>query len=217
MPAGTSAIRYQDDNVTITCTDSCSTSYVVWQNWNQNYTVTTGSITVTNVTYVNDNVWTNWNDLYTTGSASSQYIIYQPDRESERRMQEQYRREAAERQAREARAASRALRILKSVLSPEQARQFDEHQFFEVQAQNGTVRYLLARGRSANVYRLDAEGKPVKRFCVHPGIACPDEDTLLAQKLLLETNPAEFERLANVHQMDDRGRRLAQLVQKRAA
>lgn len=213
MPGGTSAIRYQDNNVTITCTDSCSTSYVVWQGWNQNYTASTGSITTTNITYITDNVWTNWNDLYTSsGSASNQYVYY-PNAEDERRLREQYRRENEERQVR---AASRALRILKSVLSPEQARQYDEHQFFEVLAKNGTVRYILARGRSANVYRLDAEGKPVKRFCVHPGIACPDEDTLLAQKLLLETNPAEFERLANVHPIDDRGHRLAQLVRKAA-
>lgn len=206
-----------NSNYITTCSDSISTSYV-WVNWNQEYTAsasatTTATFTVT--TSGNDTTWVVWNDMYaTTGSASGvmSNVYNQENPEAIRRRVEEANARRAEEAERAAKAQSRALRLLQMTLSQKQRRQFEEHQFFEVLAHNGTVRYLLARGRSANVYRLDDKGKPVKRFCVHPGVMCPDEDTLIAQKLMLETNPAEFERIANSHPIDERGHRLARLA-----
>lgn len=62
------------------------------------------------------------------------------------------------------------------------------------------------------MYKLDAQGNLIGRFCAHPAALVPDEDTLLAQKLMLETDPREFERIANIHPIDERGRQLARLA-----
>lgn len=58
--------------------------------------------------------------------------------------------------------------------------------------------YRIKRGRVGNIELIDDAGI-VARYCVHPSIACPDEDTMLAQKLMLENDEKELLKLANVH------------------
>lgn len=68
----------------------------------------------------------------------------------------------------------------------------------DVLSQNGERRrYRIRRGRAGNVHRLDEQGREVRRYCIHPVIACPDEDTMLTQKLWLENDEELFLRTAN--------------------
>jgi hypothetical protein len=46
------------------------------------------------------------------------------------------------------------------------------------------------------VYRIDRD-KPVERLCIYASGDVPEEDSMIAQKLLLEANEAEFLRVAN--------------------
>lgn len=172
-------------------TTASSANYTIWNHWNNQWAISTASNATTTITI--SDVWAGW----ITGSSSSTQRIVIP--EATVRFDPPIANLAQK----------RALRLLRSTLTAEQQRQLDDHQAFEVLTANGTARYLVARGRSGNVYKLDAKGQPIKRFCVHPGVWCPDEDTMLSQKLLLETNPLEFERMANVHPLDQRGRDLA--------
>lgn len=48
-----------------------------------------------------------------------------------------------------------------------------------------------------NIELLDDTGKPIERLCAHPALYCPDEDTMLAQKLAIETDEESFRRIAN--------------------
>jgi hypothetical protein len=169
-------------------TMSASTS-VTWVQWVyvdfSSSSTTVGPI----VTTTNADTWTTWMHVRTQDIDVS---------ERERRWSEIER----ERQ----KAKERALKLLRASLSDRQWEQFQANRFFEVIGPDGRTRYAIYQGRSANVYRLDETGKPLKRLCIHPRIDCPDEDTMLAQKLMIETNPLEFERIANHHPLDERSR-----------
>lgn len=59
-------------------------------------------------------------------------------------------------------------------------------------------RYRLYRGfPNGNVVMISASGKPVWNLCLHPAKAFPNDDILLAQKLLLETSEVDFINQAN--------------------
>lgn len=60
--------------------------------------------------------------------------------------------------------------------------------------------YRIHRGRSGNVALLERkDGREVERYCAHPVASLPDEDTMLAQKLMLQHDRARFLELANVN------------------
>lgn len=90
----------------------------------------------------------------------------------------------------------RAKKILDAHLSEEQRAQLARDRFFVVRGSAGK-QYRIKHGRSGNVELLDAQGRVVERLCAHPAIYCPDEDTMLAQKLALEADEAAFYRVAN--------------------
>jgi hypothetical protein len=54
---------------------------------------------------------------------------------------------------------------------------------------------------AGNVKLLGNDGLPVKRYCIHADSRLPYEDQMLAQKMLLEANEAEFLRVANMTQL----------------
>jgi len=87
----------------------------------------------------------------------------------------------------------RATELLLRFLADEQARQYQAEQAFLVDVASGH-RYKLRRGNT--ILRLE-NGQPVESLCVHP-TGVPAGDTLLAQKLWLETNEEELRRTANI-------------------
>ncbi len=113
-------------------------------------------------------------------------------------------------------ANDRAEKLLLACLSPEQRRQYVAKQFFELTSQGGT-RYAIYKRRAGNVYRLDAEGRALAKLCCHPSIACPDADTMLTQKFMLETDDLFFVGRANASRPDLIGLQHRELAARVAA
>ena len=59
--------------------------------------------------------------------------------------------------------------------------------------------------------RTDDAGVEIRSFCIHPTERVPDADSMLAQKLMLETDHDRFLKTANAHDLVPRtdGRRAA--------
>jgi hypothetical protein len=114
--------------------------------------------------------------------------------------------EAAERREREeAEARRKAEELLRENLDDEQRRQFDETQWFFVIGQSGK-RYRIRRGWAGNIDELNEGDVIVATYCIHPMIDVPTEDSMLAQKFMLE---CEEERLLQIANKESRIRSLA--------
>jgi hypothetical protein len=112
----------------------------------------------------------------------------------ERAEKERLRLAEVERQRKEADA--KADELLRKHLSLRQRRQYRRNRSFCVRARDGT-QFRIKHGWAGNIEELNAAGKPVNRFCIHPVDSVPYADNLLAQKLLLETDPDKFRKIAN--------------------
>jgi hypothetical protein len=83
-------------------------------------------------------------------------------------------------------AEEKALALLLSWLSPEQAQQYNSQRHFEVVGSDTGTRYRILHGHMANIDQLDATGKKVCRWCVVPTGSLAAGDCMLAQKIALE-------------------------------
>lgn len=182
---------------------------IIWQVWNETFVTTNamaGNLTLPSITSANTTlrgeisttnniIWTNWNATYTVGAVSGSLI--QPVQGSE-----EMRQRVVVAEAERAKARDRAARLLREVLSPEQAEELTREGRFhlDVLSKDGSRRrYRINRGRSRNVQQVEpGSGRVIKTLCAHPVAAVPDEDTMLAQKLMLETAEDDFLRMANV-------------------
>ncbi len=97
----------------------------------------------------------------------------------------------------QSRARDKARQLLLARLSPEQRGDYERHRHFFVNAPSGR-RYRIRHGRARNIDQVDPAGCRIRTLCAHPAIDCPDEDTMLTQKLWLETQEELFLRTANV-------------------
>lgn len=170
------------------------TTDIVWTTWVNG----TGSNSIT----TSDTVWTDWNT--TAGRVTYQPYVYtapkltpeqiEAQRAERERIQAEWRAAEEKRVAEEAEARRRARIILEENLTPEQHAQFKDNGWFEVVTPRGT--YRIRNGRSGNVDRY-VDGGLKDRFCTHPTEMVPNEDNMLIQKLLLETDEEAFLRIAN--------------------
>ena len=92
-------------------------------------------------------------------------------------------------------AEARAEKLLLAHLSEPQRIQYTKERKFRLLTKSGTE-YEVQKGWAGNVV-LIKKGKAVERFCIHPKESVPEQDNMLAQKLLLEANEEEFLRIAN--------------------
>ena len=143
-----------------------------------------------------------WTHL-TSGTTHIVSVVYTARRELSAEEREQMRlenkqlRQWADRRAEERRQADvRADDLLLSLLTPAERETMEKMAALVVRSQTGRT-FQLRRGRIANVDEMDADGNVIARFCIHPRESVPYGDSLLAQKLMLETNEAEFLRIAN--------------------
>lgn len=184
---------------------------VTWQRWaTSNNTATTASITCSDSAAP----WYRWNYVWEIGTEPAKPITIAPrersariaaDLEVRRRREEREARNArlvAEEQARAVAAAAagaRAEKLLRSALTADQRQCLEARGFFYTMGADGHM-YRIKRGRCNNVERVDVaqpSRPPVERLCAHPGLFVPDADTMLAQKLMLECDPAAFRKIAN--------------------
>lgn len=105
--------------------------------------------------------------------------------------------EKAQRQFKEA--ETRAEKLLRTLLTPEQLKDYEEKRCFYMQVNHELFRVDF--GTTGNVKRINPENGDVEEtYCIHMPYAfheVPTQDVMLAQKLLLETNPEQFKQTAN--------------------
>lgn len=128
--------------------------------------------------------------------------VYEPTEQERLNLQGQlHQAQIAAEQAMEERkeADARAEQLLLDSLNPAQRVMYEQAKKFIVEGGETGTKYEIRHGRSVNIHRLDDSGKTVDRLCAHPVLDVPDGDTMLAQKLMLETCERDFLRIANVH------------------
>ncbi len=101
-------------------------------------------------------------------------------------------------------AEAKAEALLNSVLTPEQRDEYTRLQRFKVHTASGNI-YRVERGRQGNLKRVEIDGqgreKVVESLCVHPVARVPDQDTMVAQLLMLQTDEGELRELSNIRSM----------------
>jgi hypothetical protein len=112
--------------------------------------------------------------------------------QAERVTRERLRAKARERAATHERAEA----LLLSVLDEVQKTQWEARKEVDVVGSAGRT-YRLTRARQGGVYRLGPRSQRTHELCIHHDFRIPIEDQIAAQKLQLETDEAEFCRIAN--------------------
>lgn len=166
--------------IAVSCSD-------VWTTWNVDYPAQTVVFTVDTA-----DAWNAWNNSWIpcmqigglAGGATPDQIRVAQERGEATRI------------AREL-ASSKARSLLLENLDPDQRTSFERGSTFEVLSRDGKRIYQVRYGTAGNVF-LMKNGRPVKRFCIHPADSnIPTEDVMLVQKLMIEGAEDEFVRIAN--------------------
>lgn len=177
-----------------------SINSTTWDAWNYQIYSNTASFTTTSFTLTTA-TWIAWNELpnYGTQQVYARPALVSPE-EQKRRTEAEYQRnlEAVEAQKKRneevLQAKQKARKLLVEHLSVIQRGTYEAHGYFDVAIEEKI--YRIRQGIAGNIYLLDKE-KQVKRYCIHPD-GIPEEDCMLAQKLLLEADETTFLRTANV-------------------
>ncbi len=210
---------YSSTSTSLTSSTSSTSVWTIWVDEGTTATITTDgtwgiwntsatSATTATVT-INGTTWGNWNqqfDIHDTRRAQ-QVVRQQAQRTQPTPEQlEQWRLQDIERRARETKqteeriaARGRARQLLVACLTPQQREDLDKKKCFYLEchsADGSKNRYRIDEGTHGNVKLLDDKNRVVGQYCVQPN-GVPTEDAMLAQKLWLETNEAEFKRKAN--------------------
>lgn len=123
-------------------------------------------------------------------------IVSEETRRALRAQQEEHDRlMAAERELRRA-AEAKAEILLKSILNHEQEQDLKTRGHFFVYSQG--KKYRVDRGQHGNVKLVNEKDEVLESYCIQPRGGIPDADAMAAQKLLLETDPETFRRIANI-------------------
>ena len=94
-------------------------------------------------------------------------------------------------------AEQKALTLLRTWLSPKQARQYDSQKHFEVIGSDTGTRYRIRHGHMINIDQLDSAGNKVCTWCFVPEGKLAAGDCMLAQKIALETFETKVLAIAN--------------------
>jgi hypothetical protein len=131
----------------------------------------------------------------TTGIAGFARKKRPPTRRDSRATRGHRRRGArpAHAQRRRRKAARNAPRSCSKPASSGQRESLRTNGWFVVYTKSGRA-FQIRRGRARNIIEVNTK----RTYCCHPVDNVPDADSMLSQKLLLETDEHEFLRLANV-------------------
>jgi len=100
-----------------------------------------------------------------------------------------------------AEAESRARSLLIDALTAPQLERFLKDECIPIDTKAGN-KYLIKKGRVANINVLNADGSIKHRLCAHPAVEVPDYDTMLAQMLHLKYSEEDFLKIANMHRLE---------------
>lgn len=207
---------------------TCTTSTGITDTWSVWFDSAIANGTSTSTIGTASTVWDIWTSTSTSTeifhrAISSQPRIIQPARqltgaeleamaaqerarhERERQRQAAWEAGRPQREAEDrARAALRlkaeetAEELLLAILTQEQRETYRNQHYVVITGRSGK-RYRVRRGRSGNIDVINREGRVEERLCAHPGVACPDSDTVTAQLLHLQADEEGFWRKANRH------------------
>lgn len=198
-----------------TCTSTACGASNVWTIWNDEYnSATTTTITgggtgsTARIIYTPANhaqVWGAWHEEHTLTREQQELRAQQRlrqqqewERTRQQRETERIRVEGEQKLARE-----RAAILLQESLSERQRAELRDKGYFSLETIDSKTgqrrRYQIAggRGQHGNVYQVDESGKRIYSFCIQPRERVPDEDAMLAQKLMLEHCEEDFLKIAN--------------------
>lgn len=165
---------------------SSSTSTDVWPIW------TTSTATATNT-----DAWIGWTSTTSTsGLSAAAWVEWsnQPVRSFRPARARAERPRCTE-------ARERADKLLVEHLTDEQEQSLAAHGYFDLETvvDGEKKRFRIHNNKyQHNVFEIDESGRKLREYCAHTSHACPQSDHALAQKLLLEHNPLEFFRVANI-------------------
>lgn len=168
-------------------TTSTATTACTWVQWFASDTATATTITST--------IWQTWCSstvYYAPPQQSAEQRVHQ--QAEQKRWQEQAAEERKKREAAEARAKT----LLEENLALKERERLRKDGHFIVHGRSG-CRYRIRKGHSGNIDVIDKNGIITHRLCAHPAEYVPDHDTMLTQKLMLESDESEFLRIANRH------------------
>ena len=170
-----------------------SANDTVWVTWSA--TTNTTAVTATQV-------WESWTFPQNTTGGAGINISYPPpapltaeQEDEQRRRAEEARRKQEERNREQEAARARARELLLGVLDRKQQRELERDGHFHVETADGRRRYRLRPGRPP--IRVHGEDGRRYSYCIHPSGHWPPDDVVVAHKLLLESDEAEFLRIAN--------------------
>ncbi len=159
-----------------------NTTASVWPEWTASWT----NSQIATI-YTVEGVWNDWNIGY-------QALV-------ETREQQAVRLAAQERAVQEREAITvRARSLLMEHLNAEQRQEYEKSNHFHVRGSRGR-RYRIKCGRAHNVYTVNDDGLLIVEHCAHVLENVPNEDNILAQKLLIEHDEDAFLATANQRQL----------------
>ena len=176
-----------------------SDTAATWTHWNQ-YFGTAGAITMpaatTTTAASTSATWVYWNNSWyaDTNTWAPPAVGYPLTEEEVASRNAEIAREAEERRESE----ERARQLLLDYLDDEQRDEYEQQRHFTVISRDGERHYRVEHGRSRNVKLIGEDGRVLHTYCAHPAELVPDEDTMLAQLLMLRGDEEEtFLRIAN--------------------
>lgn len=173
----------------VSCTMTNST---VWDNW-----IRVGNMTSATTT-ISSQVWTIWNQHY---AITSRHEVacgrISPEERDRREAQDALREQEYQKQDAARKEANRKAEVLlRSCLTQQQIDDLDGKKCFFLYSKGR--KYRIDRGQHGNVKLLNERDQVVESYCIQPKGGLPDADAMLAQKLLLETDPESFRQISNV-------------------
>lgn len=188
------AVTYTSDWASHTTYGTTPTN-VIWGYWVDNTSSTT--------LYSYDS-WTQWvqEGTVTYGSSYTPTPLTEEQIEANRVAAEARKVEAAIRVKQVEEAKVRARKLLLDLLEEEQKEELLRDGWFHVETRDGTRRYRLSPNSSPR--RVHGEDGAQWSYCIHPDYGYPQDDIVLAQKLLLESDEEMFLKIANATRLTAR-------------
>jgi hypothetical protein len=196
-----------EGNQMIVTGTTVSVTSQVWTIWNETYSSSTviTSMPYTTPTFSSSEIWGAWNVAHSSRVINTSAVPGRLPTEAERQAQaaerERWRVRDAEIKANEAKASERAEKLLQESLNGKQREELAAKGYFELDviSQKGTRRYRIHRKWSHSIHQVDpSNGQRLKTLCIHPREVVPIADSMLAQKLMLESGMEdELLRIAN--------------------
>lgn len=173
-----------------------------WGYWidDTNVTASTSSTITTSSTSSTSDIWGYWIER-----VSESRIIVHPvhelteeEKQLEAELAESNRLAAIERKKIRDERKAKATKLLLETLDRKQKKDLEKRKHFYVRGGKSGHLYKIKQGRVGNVELVDARKRVKQKLCAHPQIGCPDEDTMLVQKVMIEHMEDHFRDIANI-------------------